>query len=94
MKEIQREKAFDTFSVFAPCLETQIDPMSRTIESFLNGGLCQEYPVTDLAFDPYETVADIPRTVTMESGDVIARGTSLCVKPIVPATPWKSVSRG
>lgn len=79
-----RGKAFDTFSVFGPCVATDIDPMTLTIESFLNGEKCQEYPVTDLVFDPYETVADISRTMTMEPGDVIACGTSLGVKPIVP----------
>lgn len=78
-----RGKGFDTFSSFGPAIETEIDPMSLRIESYLNGDRCQDYPVTDLAFNPYQIVAEISRTMTLRPGDIIACGTSLGVKPIV-----------
>ena len=57
--------------------------MSLRIESYVNGELCQDYPVTDLAFNPYQIVAELSRTMTLRPGDIIACGTSLGVKPIV-----------
>lgn len=77
-----RSKGYDTFGVFGPVIETDIDPMLLTMKSFINGKKCQDYPVTDLVFDPYQAVADIARTMTLYPGDVIAMGTTLGVKPI------------
>lgn len=79
-----RAKGFDTFGVFGPMIETDIDPMTLRIESYLNGRQCQNYPVSDLAFSPYQIVAEISRTVTLRPGDVIACGTSLGVEPMQP----------
>ena len=79
-----RAKGFDTFGVFGPVIATGIDPMTLRIESYLNGKQCQNYPVTDLAFSPYQIVAEISRTVTLRPGDVIACGTSLGVEPMQP----------
>lgn len=79
-----RAKGFDTFGVFGPAIATGIDPMQLRVQSLVNGKLCQDYPVTDLAFDPYQIVADISRTMTLLPGDVIACGTSLGVEPIRP----------
>jgi len=77
-----RGKGFDTFGIFGPAIETSVDPMELTIQSFLNGDLCQEYPVTDLAFDPHQIIAALSHSMTLTPGDVIACGTSLGVKPI------------
>lgn len=79
-----RAKGFDTFGVFGPMIETEIDPMTLRIESYLNGRKCQDYPVSDLAFSPCQIVAEISRTVTLRPGDVIACGTSLGVEPMQP----------
>lgn len=79
-----RAKGFDTFGVFGPMIETDVDPMTLRIESYLNGKQCQNYPVSDLAFSPYQIVAEISRTVTLRPGDVIACGTSLGVEPMQP----------
>lgn len=78
-----RGKGFDTFSSFGPVIETEVDPMNLRIESYVNGELCQDYPVTDLSFNPYQIVAELSRTMTLRPGDIIACGTSLGVKPIV-----------
>ncbi len=79
-----RAKGFDTFGVFGPAIVTDVDPMTLRIRSYVNGRLCQDYPVTDLVFNPYEIVADISRSMTLCPGDVIACGTSLGVEPIRP----------
>jgi 2-keto-4-pentenoate hydratase/2-oxohepta-3-ene-1,7-dioic acid hydratase in catechol pathway len=79
-----RGKGYDTFSVYGPCVETEVDPLTLRIQSYINGDRCQDYPVTDLAFNPYQIVAEVSRTMTLRPGDVIACGTSLGVKPIHP----------
>ncbi|RJF91828.1 fumarylacetoacetate hydrolase family protein [Noviherbaspirillum saxi] len=82
--QYSRGKGYDTFSVFGPCVETDVDPLTLRIESYINGDRCQDYPVTDLAFNPHQIVAELSRTMTLRPGDVIACGTSLGVKPIHP----------
>jgi 2-keto-4-pentenoate hydratase/2-oxohepta-3-ene-1,7-dioic acid hydratase in catechol pathway len=79
-----RAKAFDTFGVFGPAIATEVDPLTLTIRSFVNGKQCQDFPVTDLVFTPWQTVAELARTMTLMPGDVIACGTSLGVEPIKP----------
>lgn len=82
--QYSRAKGYDTFGIFGPVIETEIDPMTLRIESFINGTGCQDYPVTDLVFNPYQIVADLSRTMTLKPGDVITCGTSLGANPIVP----------
>lgn len=72
-----RGKGFDSFSIFGPVIDTEVDPMKLRIQSRINGELSQDYPVTDLALDPYHIVASISHTMTLSPGDVIACGTSL-----------------
>jgi len=79
-----RAKAFDTFGIFGPAIATDVDPLKLTIRSFVNGKQCQEFPATDLVFTPWETVAELARTMTLVPGDVIACGTSLGVEAIKP----------
>lgn len=77
-----RAKGFDTFSIFGPVIETDVDSMTLTVESYINGEKHQDYPVTDLVLNPFEIVASISQTMTLEPGDVIACGTSLGADPI------------
>lgn len=77
-----RAKGFDTFSIFGPVIDTDVDPMTLTVESFINGVKHQDYPVEDLVLNPFEIVASISQTMTLEPGDVIACGTSLGADPI------------
>ncbi len=79
-----RAKGFDTFGIFGPAIATDVDPLSLTIRSYVNGKLCQEYPATDLVFPPSKIVAELARTMTLMPGDVIACGTSLGVEQIRP----------
>ncbi|MES2537463.1 MAG: fumarylacetoacetate hydrolase family protein [Pseudomonadota bacterium] len=89
-----RGKGYDTFSVFGPCVETDVDPLTLRIESYINGDCCQNYPVSDLAFNPHQIVAEVSRSMTLRPGDVIACGTSLGVKPIHPGDTVEIRIRG
>jgi 2-keto-4-pentenoate hydratase/2-oxohepta-3-ene-1,7-dioic acid hydratase in catechol pathway len=82
--QYDRGKGFDTFGVFGPVIETDIDPMALTMRSYVNGHLEQEFPVTDYVFNPWQTVAEIAKTATLYAGDVIACGTTLNAAPIKP----------
>lgn len=82
--QYDRGKGFDTFGVFGPVIETDIDPMTLTMRSYVNGHLEQEFPVTDYVFNPWQTVAEIAKTATLYAGDVIACGTTLNAAPIKP----------
>jgi len=77
-----RGKGFESFSIFGPVIDTAVDPLTLWIRSSINGRVCQDYPVTDLALDPYHIVASISHTMTLVAGDVIACGTSLGADPI------------
>lgn len=79
-----RAKGFDTFGLFGPVVATDLDPMSLRVQSFINGRECQNYGVTDLVFNPFEIVAEVSRTVTLQVGTVIACGTSLGAEEIRP----------
>lgn len=77
-----RAKGYDTFGVFGPVIETEVDPLELQVKSYINGKLCQDFPISDLVFNPYNAVADISKTMTLYPGDVIACGTSLGVELI------------
>lgn len=74
-----RSKSFDTFGVFGPVVETDIDPMGLHIKTVLNGAERQNYPVSDMIFPPHRLVSLLSHDMTLEPGDVIACGTSVGV---------------
>jgi len=74
-----RAKSFDTFGVFGPSIATGLDPMSLTVRLMLNDQERQNYPVSDVVFNPRQLVALISRDMTLDPGDVIACGTSVGV---------------
>jgi 2-keto-4-pentenoate hydratase/2-oxohepta-3-ene-1,7-dioic acid hydratase in catechol pathway len=82
--QYDRGKGFDTFGVFGPVIECSVDPMTLVMQSFVNGELKQEFPVTDYVFNPWEIVAEISKSITLCPGDVICCGTSLNAAPIEP----------
>jgi 2-keto-4-pentenoate hydratase/2-oxohepta-3-ene-1,7-dioic acid hydratase in catechol pathway len=82
--QYDRGKGFDTFGVFGPYIATDLDPMTLRMRSYVNGDLVQDFPVTDYVFNPFETVAEIAKTVTLYPGDVICMGTTLNAAPITP----------
>lgn len=79
-----RAKSFDTFGVFGPVVATDLDPTALTIKSVLNGDERQNYPVSDMVFQPAKLVSLISRDLTLDPGDVIACGTSVGVGSMKP----------
>ena len=74
-----RAKSFDGFGVFGPTIATGLDPAGLSIRTVLNGEERQNYPVSDMIFQPARLVSLISRDMTLLPGDVIACGTSLGV---------------
>ena len=77
-----RAKGFDGFGVFGPSIATGINPDDLVIKTFLEGddGQVQErqnYPVSDMFFQPREIVSKISGDMTLNPGDIIACGTSV-----------------
>lgn len=74
-----RSKSYDTFGAFGPVIATDIDPLSVSIKTVLNGAERQNYPVSDMIFPPLRLVSLLSHDMTLEPGDVIACGTSVGV---------------
>ena len=72
-----RAKGFDTFGVFGPYIATDLDVDTLVIQSWLDGELLQNYPVTDMVFRPNRLVSMISQDMTLYPGDIIACGTGL-----------------
>jgi len=72
-----RAKGFDTFGIFGPWIATGLDVETFVIQSWLDGELLQDYPVTDMVFKPHRLVSMISRDMTLRPGDIIACGTGL-----------------
>jgi 2-keto-4-pentenoate hydratase/2-oxohepta-3-ene-1,7-dioic acid hydratase in catechol pathway len=60
-------------------ITTDIDPMTLTIKTVLNGDERQNYPVNDMTFPPHKLTSLISHDVTLMPGDIIACGTSVGV---------------
>lgn len=74
-----RAKSFDTFGVFGPCIATDVAPEDVSVRTVLNGTERQNYPVSDMIFQPARLVSLLSYDMTLLPGDVIACGTSVGV---------------
>ena len=81
-----RAKGYDTFGPFGPCIATDIDLSAATIRAELNGRERQNYPVSDLFFQPADLVSRLSRFMTLEPGDVISCGTGPGALPMKPGS--------
>ncbi len=79
-----RAKGFDTFAVMGPWIETELDPSSLTVRTYLNKKVVQDGNTSDMIFDVPALVSFISRIMTLEPGDVIATGTPPGVGPLSP----------
>lgn len=77
-----RAKGFDTFGVFGPVIDTQVDPSELTVRAELNGRERQKYPVSELFYSPRELVSKISQNMALMPGDIIACGTGLGALPM------------
>lgn len=74
-----RAKSFDGFGPFGPAVATGLDPAALRVRTVLNGAERQNYPISDMVFQPARLVSLISRDMTLLPGDVIACGTSVGV---------------
>ena len=81
-----RAKSFDTFGVFGPVVATGLDPATLSIQTVLNDQQRQDYPVSDLIFQPSAIVSAISQDMTLHPGDVICCGTSVGVGSMKPGS--------
>ena len=78
-----RSKSFDTFGIFGPCIATDIDPMSLSIKTSIDGQIKQDYNTSDMFFNVYEIVRFLSHDMTLHPGDIIACGTNSGLGPMV-----------
>lgn len=83
-KDVQftRAKGFDTFCPFGPWIETDLDPKSARVETFVNGKRRQSAAVTEMIFPVDMLVRWISQVMTLLPGDVIATGTPSGIGPL------------
>ena len=79
-----RSKSFDTFCPVGPCIETELDPASLSLETCLNGEIKQRTSTSDLIFPVLELVSFISHVMTLLPGDIIATGTTSGIGPMQP----------
>jgi 2-keto-4-pentenoate hydratase/2-oxohepta-3-ene-1,7-dioic acid hydratase in catechol pathway len=81
-----RAKSFDTFGVFGPWIETELDLDNASVFTRINGRERQNFKISDAVFSPYEIVQHLSQDMTLYPGDLIACGTSLGALPMKPGT--------
>ena len=89
-----RAKSFDTFGVFGPVIATDVDPAKLIVKTILNGQERQNYPLSDVIFEPVRLVSLISQDMTLEAGDVVACGTSVGVGSMKPGSTVSIVIDG
>jgi 2-keto-4-pentenoate hydratase/2-oxohepta-3-ene-1,7-dioic acid hydratase in catechol pathway len=77
-----RAKSFDTFCPFGPYIETEFDPINKSVKSVLNGKVMQDGNTGDMLYDVKTLVSFISRCMTLLPGDVIATGTPEGIGPM------------
>ena len=78
-----RSKSYDTFGIFGPCIATNIDPMTLSVKTTVDGKIKQDYNTSDMFFNVYEIVSFLSHDMTLNPGDIIACGTNSGLGPMV-----------
>lgn len=81
-----RAKGFDTFCPLGPVVASGLDPQSLVVQTWLNGSLRQEFPISDMRFSVAQLVSRISADMTLLAGDIILSGTSLGVGSMKPGS--------
>ena len=77
-----RSKGFDTFGIFGPGIETDVNPMDLQIKSRLNDKIVQDYNTNDMFFNVFEIVSFLSKDMSLFPGDIIACGTNAGLGPM------------
>ncbi|MDC0415315.1 fumarylacetoacetate hydrolase family protein [Gammaproteobacteria bacterium] len=78
-----RSKSYDTFGIFGPCITNDVDPMSLSVTTTVDGKVKQDYKTSDMFFNVYEIVSFLSHDMTLNPGDIIACGTNSGLGPMV-----------
>ena len=70
-----RAKAYDTFCPVGPCIATDLDPNTATIETWVNGTLRRAASTKELVLGMEHVIARVSEILTLLPGDVVATGT-------------------
>jgi 2-keto-4-pentenoate hydratase/2-oxohepta-3-ene-1,7-dioic acid hydratase in catechol pathway len=81
-----RAKSFDTFGVLGPWIDTAFDWTAASVRTRVNGRERQNYPLSDMIFEPCELLSRLSHDMTLEPGDVVLCGTSVGALPMRPGT--------
>ena len=81
-----RAKNFDTFGVYGPVIDTDVDPATITIRAELNGRERQNFSTDDMFYTPLEIVSLVSQDMTLMPGDIIACGTGPGALPMKPGS--------
>ncbi len=77
-----RAKGFDTFCPIGPCIATELDPSSVSVQAWVDGELRQDGTTADMVFDVPTLLEWISHVMTLLPGDVVATGTPAGVGPV------------
>ncbi|MEM7294592.1 MAG: fumarylacetoacetate hydrolase family protein [Pseudomonadota bacterium] len=77
-----RAKSAPTFGPIGPVVSTNLDFENARAVTRINGKVCQDYPLSDMIFNPEKIVSAISQDMELHPGDLISCGTSLGVGPI------------
>ena len=75
-------KGFDTFGCYGPWIDTQADPSSLGLKTYLNGELVQDDNTANCVFSPADILCYISSHMTLLPGDVVITGTPQGIGPM------------
>jgi 2-keto-4-pentenoate hydratase/2-oxohepta-3-ene-1,7-dioic acid hydratase in catechol pathway len=81
-----RAKSCDSFAPLGPVIVTDLDIGQARLRTSVNGRERQNYPLSDMIFDPPTILRLLSSEMTLHPGDVIACGTSVGSLPMRPDT--------
>ncbi len=83
-KDVQytRAKGFDTFAPIGPWVETELNPQSLYIKTYVNGILHQSGDTSNMIFSIPYLVSFISNVMSLLPGDIISTGTPPGIGPI------------
>jgi 2-keto-4-pentenoate hydratase/2-oxohepta-3-ene-1,7-dioic acid hydratase in catechol pathway len=81
-----RAKSFDTFGVLGPWIDTTFDWTGASVHTRVNGRERQNYPLSDMIFEPLTLLSRLSHDMTLEPGDVVLCGTSVGSLPMRPGS--------
>ncbi|MBU1218418.1 fumarylacetoacetate hydrolase family protein [Myxococcota bacterium] len=79
-----RAKGFDTFAPCGPAIVTDLDILSSTLKTEVNGEIRQKTEISDMIFPPAELISFISKVMTLLPGDIVSTGTPSGVGPLHP----------